>query len=95
MCHYLVELETLLLDNNDITLIPDKIEDLKKLTTLEVCGNPMKHPPCEIADHGLTEIRKFLINEKKLRQSAIKVWFYFSAQAYYIYIYTLHDVYNI
>ena len=69
MIAQLQNLTTLYLDNNQIVEIPDGIEKLTKLQTLNLQGNPLPIPPEVLETQNSQEILNYL---RQLRQNSVR-----------------------
>lgn len=66
-------LQKLLLHNNQLFQLPDKLDSLVKLQLLTLEGNPMTYPPVEVFSQGLPAIWTYLQEERKEKTLAISV----------------------
>lgn len=66
-------LQKLLLQNNQLSRLPEDLNSLKQLQEVLVDGNPMTDPPIEVCSQGTSAILQYLWQKRHKKAKASKV----------------------
>lgn len=64
----LEDLRSLLLENNQITKLPEEIANVRTLSALSMSENPLEYPSVEIVNKGFKHVQQFLRSEMLKKQ---------------------------
>lgn len=59
----LENLRSLLLENNQISKLPDEIANIRSLSALSVSENPIEYPTVDIVNKGFKHVQQFMRGE--------------------------------
>lgn len=66
-------LQKLLLQNNQLSQLPEDLASLQQLEVVLVDGNPMTDPPIEVCCQGTSAILEYLQEQKRKKAMVVKV----------------------